>query len=338
VVPRFAVGKLPTELLGRLLDKYRLEDERVVLGARIGEDAAILDMGDRYLVAKTDPITFATNEIGWYAVHVNANDIATTGAVPLWFLATVLLPEAGTDEALVEHILSQMHSACKEMGVSLVGGHTEITHGIDRPIVVGQMLGEVAKDKLVTSGGAEIGDAIVLTKGIAIEGTALIAREREADLRALGQADQFLARAQGYLYNPGISVVPEARLARGEFEIHAMHDPTEGGLAMGLHELAWAAGVGLLVDAERIRILPECRILCRAFGLDPLGTIASGSLLIVLPAEEADPLVKLLDDEGIAASVIGHVRLREHGTMLEDHGEVRALPTFPRDEIAKLFA
>jgi hydrogenase expression/formation protein HypE len=337
-VARFAVGKLPTELLGKLLDKYRLEDDRVILGARIGEDAAVLDMGDKYLVVKTDPITFATDEIGWYAVHVNANDIVTTGAAPLWFLATVLLPERQADEALAEEILSQMHDACREMEISLVGGHTEITYGLDRPIVVGQMLGEVAKEQLITSSGAQVGDAIVLTKGIAIEGTALIAREKEAQLRDRGYSDQFLVRAQGYLHNPGISVVPEARLARANFEIHAMHDPTEGGLAMGLHELAWAAGVGMLVDAERIKVLPECQTLCQELGLDPLGTIASGSLLIVLPDEKAEPLLKILGDEGIAAGVIGRVRPREQGAMLEEYGKLRPLPMFPQDEIAKLFS
>jgi hydrogenase maturation factor len=295
-------------------------------------------MGDRYLVAKTDPITFATDEIGWYAVHVNANDIVTTGAVPLWFLATVLLPEKGSDEASVEEILRQMHAACSELGVSLVGGHTEITHGLDRPMVIGQMLGEVEKERLVTSGGAREGDAIVLTKGIAIEGTALIAREKEADLRDRGYGDDIVARGQAYLYDPGISVYREARLARAKFDIHAMHDPTEGGLAMGLHELAEAAGVGLLVDAQRIEILPECRTLCEEFGLDPLGTIASGSLLITLPAEEADLLIEALVAENIPASFIGRVQSREMGTMLMNRGEVTALPTFPRDEITKLFA
>jgi len=338
VTPRFQVGKLPAEFLGQLLDKYRLEDERVVLGARIGEDAAALDMGDRYLVAKTDPITFATDEIGWYAVHVNANDIATTGAVPLWFLATVLLPEAHSDEALAEEIVGQMYAACKELGVSLVGGHTEITYGLDRPIVVGQMLGEVPKERLVTSVGAEVWDAIVLTKGIAIEGTALIAREKEAQLRDRGYSDEFLDRAQDYLHHPGISVVREARLAREEFDVHAMHDPTEGGLAMGLHELAWAAGVGLMVDAQRVEILPESRALCQEFGLDPLGTIASGALLVTLPTEEADPLVEVLGAEGIGASVIAQVRPGEEGGLLQDHGQVRALPSFARDEITKLFS
>lgn len=338
MAPRFEVGKLPTEFLGRLLDRYRLEDERVVLGARVGEDAAVLDMGDRYLVAKADPITFATEEIGWYAVHVNANDIATTGAVPLWFLATVLLPEAHSDEALAEGILSQMHAACKEMGISLVGGHTEITHGITRPIVVGHMLGEVGKQALVTTGGAKVGDAIVLTKGIAIEGTTLIAREKEGDLRARGYGDDFLAKAQGYLHDPGISVVREAKLARAKFEIHAMHDPTEGGLATGLHELAWAAGVGLLIDAQSIQILPECQVLCQEFGLDPLGTIASGALLVTLRVEDADPLVEVLAAENIPAGVIGRVRLREFGTLLESQGRLGALPSFPRDEIARLFS
>jgi hydrogenase expression/formation protein HypE len=332
------VGKLPSELLARLLDKYRLEDERVVLGARIGEDAAVLDMGDRYLVAKTDPITFATDQIGWYAVHVNANDVVTTGAVPLWFLATVLLPEKGTDEASAEEILRQMHAACRELGISLVGGHTEITYGLDRPMVIGHMLGEVEKERLVTSGGAREGDAIVLTKGIAIEGTALIAREEELDLRKRGYTDDFIARAQAYLLQPGISVFREARRACLGFDIHAMHDPTEGGLATGLHELALASQVGLLVDQEKIEVLPECRRLCAEFGLDPLGTIASGALLLTLSQEGASELVRVLATEQIQADIIGHIVPKAEGLIMESHGHMVPLPLFPRDEIARLFA
>jgi hydrogenase maturation factor len=335
---RFEVGKLPIEFLERLLDRYRLEDGRVVLGARVGEDAAVLDMGDRYLVAKTDPITFATDQIGWYAVHVNANDIVTTGAIPLWFLATVLLPEKGSDEASVEQILRQMHAACSELGVSLVGGHTEITYGLDRPIVIGQMLGEVEKERLVTSGGAREGDAIVLTKGIAIEGTALIAREREGDLRERGYTDDFIARAQAYLRQPGISVFREARRACLDFDVHAMHDPTEGGLATGLRELALASHVGLVVDEGKIEVLPECRRLCAEFGLDPLGTIASGALLLALSPEDADELVRVLAAEQIPAAIIGRIVPEADGLMMETRGHMVHLPLFPRDEIAKLFA
>jgi hydrogenase expression/formation protein HypE len=335
---RFPVGKLPSELLGRLLDRYRLEDERVVLGARVGEDAAVLDMGDRYLVAKTDPITFATDQIGWYAVHVNANDLVTTGARPLWFLATVLLPEGDSDEALVEEILRQMHDSCKQLGVSLVGGHTEITYGLERPMVVGQMLGEVEKDRLVTTGGARVGDAVVLTKGIAIEGTAIIAREKEASLRERGYDDGFIARAQGYLQEPGISVFREARVASGSFAVHAMHDPTEGGLATGLREVALAAGVGMIVEEQQIEVLPESSLLCGEFGLDPLGTIASGALLLTLPAEQADLLVETLAAEGVLARVMGSIRPAEEGIRIRSGGVVRDLPSFPADEIVKVFA
>jgi hydrogenase expression/formation protein HypE len=332
------VGKLPMEFLERLLDRYRLEDERVVLGARVGEDAAVLDMGDKYLVAKTDPITFATDQIGWYAVHVNANDVVAMGAVPLWFLATVLLPERGNDEALVEEILGQMHAACSELGISLVGGHTEITYGLDRPMVIGQMLGEVEKERLVTSGGARPGDAIVLTKGIAIEGTALIAREKEEELRKRGYTEDFITRAQVYLRQPGISVFREARRACMDFDVHAMHDPTEGGVATGLRELALASQVGLVVDEGKIEVLPECRRLCAEFGLEPLGTIASGALLLVLSMEEASELVKVLAAEQIAAAVIGHIVPEAEGLIMETRGQMVRLPLFPRDEITKLFA
>jgi hydrogenase expression/formation protein HypE len=335
---RFAVGKLPSEVLGRLLDKYRLEDGRVVLGAKVGEDAAVLDIGERYLVAKTDPITFATDQIGWYAVHVNANDLVTTGATPLWFLATVLLPEEGSDQTLAEEILRQMHASCKELGISLVGGHTEITYGLDRPVVVGHMLGEVEKESLITTGGARVGDAIVLTKGIAIEGTAIIAREREASLRKRGYGDDLIARAQGYLQDPGISVFREARLASKSSEVHAMHDPTEGGLAMGLREVASAADVGMMIEEEKIEILPESSLLCGEFDLDPLGTIASGALLLTLPAEQAGQLVETLISELIPAAVIGQVRPPSEGVKIRSGGTVRDLPSFARDEIAKLFA
>jgi hydrogenase maturation factor len=172
------VGKLPAEHLGKLLAKYAPLDDRVVVGPRVGEDAAVLDMGDRCLVATTDPITFATDELGWYALHVNANDLAVRGARPRWFLATVLLPEARASAAQVEALFAELGGACQELGVSLIGGHTEVTAGLPRPIVVGAMLGEVARERLVTTAGAREGDVLLLTKGVPLEGAAIIARER----------------------------------------------------------------------------------------------------------------------------------------------------------------
>lgn len=334
---RFKVGKLPAEVLARLLERYRLEDERVIVGARIGEDAAVIDMGERYLVAKTDPITFATDRIGWYAVCINVNDLVTMGARPRWFLATLLLPEGKTDEALAEGIFQDIHEACRDFGVSLVGGHTEITYDLDRPVVVGQMLGEVERDKLVTTGGAQVGDLVLLTKGIAIEATAILAREKEAYLKERGYSEAFLERAKGYLSHPGISVFKEALLAQSTVPVHAMHDPTEGGLAMGLWELAQAAKVGLLIEGDEVVVLSECERLCTEFGLDPLGAIASGALIVTVSPEDGDGLKRALEEEGIPCHLIGEVVPPERGLKLRKGGHTLDLPYFTEDEIAKVF-
>jgi len=301
----------------------------------VGRDAAVISFDERYLVIKTDPITFASDQIGWYAVHINANDISCTGARARWFLATLLLPEARTDEALVDTITEQIADACLELGVQPVGGHTEITHGLDRPIVVGCMVGEVSPERLVRPEGARPGDALLLTKGIAVEGTAIIAREKGGELAGIDQS--VLERCQGFLYDPGISVVRDAAVATAAGGVHAMHDPTEGGLATGLWELAEAAGVGLEVDKAAIPILSETRILCARLGLDPLGLISSGALLLAVASQDTDAILKALEEAGIAAARIGHVAQRAHGIMLRDGNDERPLRPFARDEITRLF-
>ena len=336
MVDYLPVGKLEMDFLGQLLARYTHVNERVVVGAAVGEDAAVIDFGHRYLVAKTDPITFATEEIGWYAVNINANDVACTGAIPRWFLATLLLPNGGTDKAMVESIFSQISDACRQLGVSFCGGHTEITYGLDRPIVVGQMLGEVERNRLVSTAGAQVGDDIILTKGIAIEATSIIAREKAGELASKYAAD-FIDRCRDFLHRPGISIVREAQIATAQARVHAMHDPTEGGLATGLRELAQAADAGLLIHQERIEILPETRLLCADYGLDPLGVIASGSLLIVLSPADSGRVIEELAEAGIVAAVIGQVVAREEGLKLVSGGVIVELPCFERDEIVKLF-
>ena len=332
------VGKLRATALQALLDQHPVKDPRVVVGPRVGEDAAVIDMGDRYLVATADPITFATDDVAWYALQVNANDIAVRGARPRWFLATILLPEGRTSEDSVTALFTRLHEACEEMDIALVGGHTEITYGIDRPIVAGTMLGEVAKDKLVTTSGAQVGDAVVMTKGVPLEGAAIIAREREAELRARGIPASVIRKAKAFVRAPGLSVVPESEIACELASVHAMHDPTEGGIATALHELADAAGVGLRIDRDRIMTLPEGRILCDAFGLDPLGTIASGALLMTLAPAEAGIVIHALARESIDCHFIGQVVPREQGVILVDGARQSPLPIFPQDEITRLFA
>jgi hydrogenase expression/formation protein HypE len=330
-------GKLPPELLQRLLRSYTRADSRVIVGPAVGEDAAIIDMGDHYLIAKSDPITFATDAIGYYAVVVNANDIATRGGQPKWFLATLLLPEQTTSVALVESIFAQIAEACQSFGIAVVGGHTEVTYGLDRPILSGHMLGEVDPAGLITTSGAQIGDVLLLTKGICVEGTAIIAREREAELRRGGVPEHIIQRAKHFLFEPGISVVRDAHIAIGAGRVHAMHDPTEGGLAMAVHELATAAQVGIMIEANRIPILEESALLCRAYGLDPRGTIASGALLIATPAEEALRIQQALQVNNIACAAIGRIVPPSEGVLFHDGSELQPLPQYTRDEITKLF-
>jgi hydrogenase expression/formation protein HypE len=348
--PPFALGKLPAEHLARLLAQFSPKDPRVVVGPKVGEDAAVLDMGDRYLVAKSDPITFATDSIGWYAVHVNANDVACTGAQPRWFLCTLLLPENRADAVMADEIFAQIVHACEEIGATLVGGHTEITYGLDRPILVGAMLGEVEPEHLVTTGGARAGDAVLLTQRIAVEATAIIAREKRDELcQQHGLSEGFVDRCADFIFYPGISVVRAAQVATSTVTVHALHDPTEGGLATGLWELATAAGVGLEIDERSVPIYPETRRLCGAFGLDPWGVIASGSLLLAVDMADAQKVCDALTESGVEAARIGRVVAREWGVVVNvetaqqrgGKGPVQRravpLPTFTRDEIARLF-
>src|SRR5438093_413013 len=201
----------------------------------------------------------------------------------------------------------------------------------------GTLLGEVEKDKLVTTGGARVGDAIVMTKGVPLEGAAIIAREKEAELRARGVPPTVIRKAKGFLKAPGLSVLPEAEIACELAAVHAIHDPTEGGIATALVELATAAGVGLRIDRERIMVLPERRALCEAFGLDPLGTIASGALLLTLAPADAGIVIHALARESIDCHFIGQVVPREQGVTLMSGSRQEPMPVFAQDEISRLF-
>jgi hydrogenase expression/formation protein HypE len=330
----FPLGKLPHDVLSDLLARYPVSDPRVIVGPKPGEDASVLEVGaDTYLVAKSDPITFATGEIGWYAVNVNANDIATTGGQPAWFMAVLLLPEGKTDRALVDEIYDQINEACNALGITLIGGHTEITYGINRPIVAGTMLGFVEKDRLIQTGGAQPGDALIVTKGVPIEATAIIAGEKGKDLQE-SPPGEFIKRCAGYLHDPGISVVKDARIAMQSGRVHAMHDPTEGGLATALWEMADASKKQLLVDPYPA-ILDDGKVLCERFGLDPLGAIASGALLLTVHPDDSAQVIKALDDENIAAFEIGHVQDGGPAVIDSTTGKLLARPA--RDEIARLF-
>lgn len=331
------IGKLPGDLLGPLLALAQRDDASVVLGPGIGRDCAILDLGGETLLAlKTDPITFVADEIGWHVVQINANDIATTGAAPRWFLATVLLPQAATTAADAERIVRQIADACHELGITLIGGHTEITTGLDRPIVSGTLIGVVSRDRLIAPTGAQPGDRILLTKCVPIEATAILARDFATRLRPALDAHD-LAHAVGFLRDPGISIVRDARLATTHGRVTAMHDPTEGGLALALWELAEASSCILAVDLSRVPIAPVSRRICAALKLDPYATLASGALLLTVAAEDAGAVAQGLSDAAIACADIGAVESGPVGVWYESINGRVLLDRPERDAITRLY-
>ena len=330
------VGKLPVDLQARLLAQAPIQDARVLLGPGIGLDCAVVEPGDRLLVYKSEPITFVTDEIGWYAVQVSANDIATTGALPAWFLVTLLLPEGQTTPDLVEHINRQIFTACQELGISLIGGHTEVTYGLDRPIVIGAMIGEVERDRLVTPRGAAPGDRVLLTKGVPIEATAILAQEFSGRLSAV-MAPQELEQARGFLHQPGISVLRDARIALDAGRVTAMHDPTEGGLASALWELADASGQALFIDPSQVIIPALSARICQILALDPLAAIASGALLLTTPPGDASKICQALQSQGIACAEIGVVESGPPSVWRKTESGREPLARPARDEIARLF-
>jgi hydrogenase expression/formation protein HypE len=336
-----ASGKLPPDLLDGLFDVLPTADPQLLLGPSVGEDAAIIDFsgGDGpLLVAKSDPITFATDQIGFYAVNVCANDLAVTGATPRFYLPTLLLPAGSATTDMADSIFRQIGDACRTAGIVVAGGHSEVTHAVDQAIVAGTMLGEVERDKFVRSGGCLVGDNVLLAGAVPIEGASIIAREKSSELLAEGWKETDIVEATNYLFSPGISVAVPALAAAHNGLVTAMHDPTEGGVASGLSELATAAGVGMTIDLGAISIPPLAARLCAVYGLDPIGTIASGALLATCSGENVHALQQLWQSLGWPSSVIGRITPQSDGLIALEQGTSVSFPTFPADEITKLFA
>ncbi len=322
-----AVGKVPIAVLDRLLAGLGSFPPGVRVGPAVGEDACVLDVSEGVVVAAADPITLAGTDVGRYAVIVNANDVAVMGVRPRWFLATLLLPAGSTAED-VEALFVAIRDALAEVGATLVGGHTEVTATVSRPVVVGAMLGVAPPGRFVTTGGARSGDVVVQIGAVPIEGAAVLGVEARSQLGDLDR--EIVGLAVAARDQPGISVV-DAAITAAELGATALHDPTEGGLASGLHELAVAAQVALRIDSARVRWFEPGLAVCRALGLDPWATLASGSLLGTFGRADADRALGVLTEHGYTAVVLGEV---EAGTGVWDpDGKPIAWPE--RDEVAR---
>ena len=331
-----SAGKLPNEILQRYLNEFDFQDASVIVSSGVGEDTAAIDVTDtEVLVLKSDPITFATDAIGQYAVSVNANDIATSGGVPRWLLTTLLMP-CGTSGSQVRVVMQELAETCSRNNITLCGGHTELTDAVNRPIVVGMMAGTVGRDSLIEKSNLRPGDKVVATKSAGVEGTAIIAREFAARLVSMGFTADEITRCQRFLDR--ISILPEARLAADKGLAVAMHDVTEGGLATALEELSTAGGHKIVIEMDQIPVFDLTRKICEALNLNPLGLIGSGCLLICCRPENCSLLVDLLADHGVSSAVIGEVRGPGHGIDAVQNGRPVKWPRFAVDEITRLFS
>ncbi|MBS7610411.1 AIR synthase family protein [Candidatus Bathyarchaeota archaeon] len=333
--PPFLHGKLPPDALSWAVYPYLgAKDARIIAGPSIGEDAAIIDLlDDRVLVVHSDPITGAIEDLGSLAVYVSTNDVATRGARPLWISLIIFLAEESSLEE-VRRIMMQVDRAAKELGVAIVGGHTEVTPGLKRTIVACTAFGIAKKGAFVTTGGARAGNLLILTKGVAIEGTAILATDL-ADVLSERVDPTVLESAKRFRRE--ISVVRDAEVAMKKGGVTAMHDPTEGGLAGGLYEMAYASNLGVEAYESEIIVRPETRIICDALGADPLQTIGSGALLIAVEAERANMVLEGLRNAGIEASVIGRfLQDKSIRRILRSNGTVLNLSMPPQDHLWKL--
>ncbi len=327
-------GKLKYDFMEKyIFNRIGYRRREVLQGPSIGADAAIIDMGDRVLVVHSDPITEAIERVGWLAVNIACNDVAVRGARPLWVSTTILLPER-FNEKLLDTITRDMNDAARELDVMIVGGHTEETPRLDRPIVNVTAMGLASKKTLVLTSGARIGDLVVMTKTAGLEGTGIIARDFERKLVGKGISRKIISRAKEFTWK--VSVVREALLFAW-LGATSMHDPTEGGLIGGLVEMSIASKKKFVVYEERIPVAKETKIITSVLGLDPLRLISSGVLLATIPREKAGYILELMDKMGVTASIIGEVTEGSGVELVRKDGRLEHYSSFIADEITRLW-
>ena len=328
------VGKLPPELLRKyIFSRIGVKDPKVIVGPAYGEDAAIISLGEKVLVVHVDPITGAVEWLGWLAVHIACNDIAVRGAKPKWLLCVLYLPEKATEE-LIDKITSQIDSAARELGVMIVGGHSEYTPGLDRPLISMTAIGLANKDKYVRTAGVKPGDYILMTKTVAIEGTSILATDFADKLKERGVSEELIKSGANFIRR--IGVLKEA-LTLTEVGVHSMHDPTEGGLLGGIAEMAYASNVEIEIWEDKVPIAKETKTFCEVLGIDPLKLISSGVLLAAVPPENVDRALKELNRVGINASIIGKAREGRGVILHRKTGIVERVPEHIVDELYKLW-
>ncbi|AZO93191.1 AIR synthase family protein [Halocella sp. SP3-1] len=296
------IGKIPGDKLKEIvLNKINYKRDDVLLHAGIGEDTAVIDPANDLIVISSDPITGASKNAGYLAVHVSCNDIASAGAKPLGIQVVLLLPAEITDQEIAG-LMEEINDTARKIEVEVLGGHTEILSAVNKPIIVVTAVGKAVRGKFVSSAGAEPGDDIIITKGIGIEGTYILANDYYDELSKMGVKPELLKRACSY--GDKLSVINEGIIA-ARMGANAMHDITEGGLYGAFEELSQATGLGFELYEDKLLLTEETAVICKMMEIEPTALISSGSMLITI--ENGEELIKELADNGIEAAVIGKV-------------------------------
>lgn len=313
---KLKLGKLPDKLLSEILEKYtNSKTDRVLLGPKLGEDAGIIDLSSskKCIAICVDPVMVNISNAPYFAVAINVNDLVTRGAVPKWASASVFFPKESTP-ANVDIFFKQLYDAVKKYNISIVTGHTEVTSLVKNPGIVLTMMGEVEKERIITTSGARERDSLILTGGAGIEGTAIIASDISESLQGK-VSKKTLERARNFIYHPGICIAEAAYIA-WKYKPNALHDPTEGGVRKGIEELAIASNNGVLIYYDKIPVRQETKEICEITRDDPLGIFGSGALLISIQKEKVDDLLSSYKKAGIVAEEIGRVTSKKEGRIL----------------------
>ncbi len=326
------IGKVPEQVLKRsVLKQIHNRRNEVLLSASVGEDCAAVTVAeDEMLVLSTDPITGAVQDIGDLAIQITINDLASAGAEPIGVMLTILLPERIREQKL-QTMMQQIEAACEKVNVQVMGGHTEVTQVVNQPVISVVGVGKVKKGKLVSTADAQPGMDILITKWVGIEGTSILAKEKEDQLRTHFR-QEFIDQAKAF--DQWLSVLPEAVIA-ANCGVAAMHDVTEGGIFGALWELAEASGIGLEIDLEKIPIKQETVEICEFFGINPYELISSGSMLMA--AQDGNTIIRELEKQGIHAAVVGKA-LSGNDRIVKVQDEQRFLEPPKSDELYKVMA
>jgi len=329
------MSKFSLDVLNRCVyPLLKSDDPDVLLGAEFGEDVALTKVGGDILASHVDPIVGAVQDIGWLAVHVACNDIATSGAPPRWILPLVLVPSKD-DEALVKVIMTDIARAAEEIDVSVIGGHTGYSANLNRPLVAVTALGTLGGRQPILTRGAKVGDHILVTKGIALEGTGILASDFSRTAISLGLTESEIDQARVLLNN--VSVIPEA-LALAQHGATSMHDVTRGGLLETLLEIAQLSEVELEVHSENVPIPEIVARFADAFGFDPFKMISSGTLAATVSPECADEVQRQLHDRKIPFSVIGKVVAGKGVKIIKEDQVTHYVDIRPEeDELARMW-